>query len=114
MISYLLARVGGIVFVLLAVSFLTYALMYNVPGGPFDQNKQPLSDAALANIRRKYGLDQPFYVQWSRYVINAAQGDFGTSYQAQGEHIINLFGKYWGVSLQLGLLTIAWIMTFGL
>jgi peptide/nickel transport system permease protein len=114
MVSYLVARVVGIVFVLLAVSFLTFALMYNVPGGPFDQNKQPLSDAALANIRRKYGLDQPFYVQWSRYVFNAAQGDFGTSYQAEGEPIINLFGKYWGVSLQLGLLALAWSVPLGL
>src|SRR5436305_12134822 len=105
MVSYLLARVAGIVFVLLAVSFLTFALMYSVPGGAFDHNQQPLSAAALANIRRKYGLDQPFYVHWSRDVISAAQGDFGTSYHAQGEPIINLSGKSWGVSLHLGLLT---------
>lgn len=114
MLRYLLARLAGLIFVLVIVSFCTYALMYNVPGGPFDQNKQPLSPAAMENIKRKYGLDRPFYVQWSRYILNAAQGDFGTSYQAEGEPIVTLFGKYWGASLQLGLLTLVWSVPLGL
>ena len=33
--------------------------MHAVPGGPFDEGKQRLPDAAKANILRKYGLDQP-------------------------------------------------------
>jgi ABC-type dipeptide/oligopeptide/nickel transport system permease component len=114
MARFLITRFSGMAFVLLIVSFLTFALMYNVPGGPFDQNKQPLSEAAMANIKRKYGLDQPFYVQWGRYVINAVQGDFGTSYVAEGDKIVTLFGKYWGASLIFGALSLAWSIPLGL
>ena len=42
MARFLITRFSGMAFVLLVVSFLTFALMYNVPGGPFDQNKQPI------------------------------------------------------------------------
>jgi ABC-type dipeptide/oligopeptide/nickel transport system permease component len=114
MSRYLATRLAGMVFVLLVVSFLTFALMRSVPGGPFDQEKQPLSAAALANIKAKYGLDQPFYVQWWRYVTNAVQGDFGTSFIAEGEKISTLFMRYWGNSLQLGALALLWSLPVGL
>jgi peptide/nickel transport system permease protein len=113
MARYLVARVVGVVIVLLSVSFLTFALMYNTPGGPFDETNQPLSAEAKANIMRKYGLDQPFYVQWARYVWNAAQGDFGYSYSYPNQRIIDLLLRYWKDSLLLGLASVAWSFPVG-
>ncbi len=114
MIKYFIARVAGLVIVTLVVSFVTFAMLYQLPGGPFDQNNQPLSPAALANIRAKYQLDKPFYVVWANYVANAARGDFGTSYKAEGKPIIEIFREQWGASLALGLLALGWSVPAGI
>lgn len=114
MARFLITRFAGLIFVLLATSFVTFAIMYNVPGGPFDETEQPLSPEAKANIIRKYGLDKPFYEQWARYLWNAAQGDFGYSYQRPKERVLDIFAKYWGTSLLLGALTIAWSFPTGI
>ncbi|MDW8351424.1 MAG: ABC transporter permease, partial [Anaerolineae bacterium] len=113
MARYILGRLAGLVFVLLSVSFLTFFLMYNTPGGPFDEINQPLSPEAKANMMRKYGLDQPFYVNWWNWITKAVQGDFGISYYYPNTRVIDLFSKYWGSSLMLGFLSVAWSFPLG-
>ena len=114
MLKYIFIRLLGLVFVLLVVSFIAFLLMRSVPGGPFDETNQPLSTAAKANILRKYGLDQPFYVQWWKYITNAVQGDFGYSYQNPGKSIVQLLITAWGPSLILGGLALLWSVPTGL
>jgi peptide/nickel transport system permease protein len=113
MARYLFGRLFGFIFVLLSVSFITFFLMWSTPGGPFDETNMPLSPAAKANIIAKYGLDQPFYVQWAKYMISAVQGDFGYSYKYPGLKVSDLFFKYWGNSLLLGGLSVLWSFPFG-
>jgi ABC-type dipeptide/oligopeptide/nickel transport system permease component len=114
MANYLLSRLAGFVFVIVAVSFVTFAIMHSVPGGPFDETNMPLSPEAKANIRAKYGLDQPFYVQWAKYMGNALQGDFGTSFLYPTKKVSELILPYWGTSLLLGGLSIAWSIPAGI
>ena len=71
MARYILGRLGGLLFVFIIVSMITFSLMHAVPGGPFDEEKQPLPPAAKANILRKYGLDRPIWEQYLRYMANA-------------------------------------------
>ena len=58
MLRYLLGRLLGIAFVIFAVSVIIFLLMHALPGGPFDEDKVPLSPEAKANYLRKYGLDK--------------------------------------------------------
>ncbi|MCL4504635.1 MAG: ABC transporter permease [Chloroflexi bacterium] len=113
MARYLLVRFFGFVFVILIVSFITFFLMYSTPGGPFDEKNMPLEPAAKANILKKYGLDQPFYVQWAKYMVNAVQGDFGISFKNQVP-VKDLFLKYWPNSLLLGVLSLIWSFPAGI
>ena len=113
MASYTIRRLLEILFNLLMVSFLTFWIMWNTPGGPFDETNQPLSKEAKANIRAKYDLDKPFYVVWFNYVKNAAQGDFGVSYQFPTQKITSLFQRYWINSLILGGLSVLWSFPVG-
>lgn len=113
MTAYISRRVIEIFFNLLLVSFLSFAIMWQTPGGPFDEVNQPLSKEAKANIRAKYGLDQPFYVIWWNYVKNAVQGDFGTSYQYPKQSIVSLFQRYWINSVILGGLSVLWSFPVG-
>ena len=114
MIVYLLGRISGIVVVFMIVSILAFVLMHSIPGGPFDEDKQPLPPAAKANILRKYGLDKPIWQQYALYMGNALHGDFGISFQSPTETVIELIARTWPVSMQLGGLAILVAATFGL
>jgi peptide/nickel transport system permease protein len=113
-IVYLLGRLAGILVVLVIVSMVAFALMHSVPGGPFDEDKQPLPPAAKANMLRKYGLDRPLWEQYLRYMSNAVHGDFGISYQSPTETVGQLIGRTWPTSIQLGCMAIVLALTSGL
>jgi peptide/nickel transport system permease protein len=114
MLGYLIRRIIGLIIVFLVVSILAFLLMHAVPGGPFDEEKQPLPPAAKANILRKYGLDRPMWEQYLRYMGSAAQGDFGISFQSPTESVIQLIGRTWPISMQLGGLAILVAFSTGL
>ena len=114
MARYLVGRIFGLIIVFLIVSILAFLLMHSVPGGPFDEEKSPLPPAAKANILRKYGLDRPLPEQYARYMWNAIQGDFGISFQSPTETVIQLIGRTWPTSIQLGSLALLFALTFGL
>ncbi len=114
MARYIVGRLAGAVFVLLSVSFLTFFLMYNTPGGPYEELNQPLSPEAKANMLRKYGLDRPFYVNWWEWLNKAIRGDFGESYYYPNVSVVELFTRYWGSSLLLGVLSLAWSFPLGI
>jgi ABC-type dipeptide/oligopeptide/nickel transport system permease component len=114
MIAYLIRRIIGLVIVFLIVSIVAFLLMHSVPGGPFDEEKSPLPPAGKANILRKYGLDKPLYEQYLRYMGSALQGDFGISFQSPTESVVQLIGRTWPTSMQLGGLAILFAFSTGL
>jgi peptide/nickel transport system permease protein len=114
MARYLIGRVIGLVIVFVMVSIIAFALMHSVPGGPFDEEKSPLPPAAKANILRKYGLDRPLPEQYLRYMGSALRGDFGISFQSPTETVMQLIGRTWPTSIQLGLLAIGLALSSGL
>jgi len=80
MIRYLLARLAGLVFVLLCVTFLVNLLIHLVPGDPVDSIVgQSVSESDRAALRHALGLDQPWYRQYAMYLGRLAHGDLGSS-----------------------------------
>jgi ABC-type dipeptide/oligopeptide/nickel transport system permease component len=77
-------------------------MMHAIPGGPFDESKMPLSEAAKAKLKAQYGLDKPLIIQYLNYMKNALKFQFGYSYQSPGETITELLGRTWKVSALLG------------
>jgi len=114
MIKYIITRVLGLAGVLFIVSIITFSLMHAVSGGPFDEEKMPLSAEAKANILRKYGLDKPLHEQYARYMWNALQFDFGIPFQSPGETVTDLIVRTWPISMQLGGMGLAIAFTFGI
>jgi ABC-type dipeptide/oligopeptide/nickel transport system permease component len=113
MARYLLGRLAGIVVVLLIVSVVIFLLMHAIPGGPFDEDKVPLSPAAKANYLAKYGLDKPLPEQYVRYMANALRGDFGVPFQSPTETVTGLIARTWPVSAMLGLVTLLVALPLG-
>jgi len=111
MTRYILGRLAALVFVLFAVSVINFTIMHAVPGGPFDEEKQPLTGAARENILRKYGLDKPAWQQYLNYMKNAVRLDFGISFQQPTMTVIELIAARWPLTMQVGLLTL--LIVFG-
>ena len=114
MIRYIAGRLVSLVFVILVVSMITFSLMHSVPGGPFDEGKQPLPPAAKANILRKYGLDKPVWQQYLNYMKNALQFDFGIPYQQPTTTVAALIASTWKTTLQVGVMTVLVAFSTGL
>jgi peptide/nickel transport system permease protein len=66
--------------VLIGMSIITFAIVHAIPGDPA---KAILGDKAtpdqVAMIKKDLGLDQPWYIQYFRYVDGLLHGDLGTS-----------------------------------
>ncbi len=79
MLAFILRRLGQAVIVMLAVGLIAFSL-FRFVGDPvifmLGQDATPESRAA---ITKQLGLDQPFYIQYARFVVRAVQGDFGLS-----------------------------------
>lgn len=86
MVAYILRRLIQSMIILLGVSFITFALLYLLPADPVRQIAgRSATLETVENIRRQLGLDQPFVVQYWRYLTNLLQGDFGRSYLQRSE-----------------------------
>ena len=84
MTRYIIRRLLWVVFLLIAVSFITFVIFYLLPSADpaaLRAGRQP-SPELVAQIRHQLGLDQPWYVQYGRYMKNLVlHFDFGFSYQ---------------------------------
>ena len=72
------------------------------PGGPFDLER-PLAPAAMENLRRVYGLDQPLIVQYVKSIAGFLAGDFGYSV-ASGAAVSDLIATALPATLTLAVL----------
>jgi peptide/nickel transport system permease protein len=83
MLAYLARRLLHAVLVLALLSVATRALLNALPGDPVDALRasapRPLSAADLERLKRHYGLDEPFYLQYLKWLRQLAAGDLGYS-----------------------------------
>ncbi|KQP96771.1 ABC transporter permease subunit [Methylobacterium sp. Leaf117] len=113
MIGFVLRRLVQTVPTLLAVVTVSFFLIRLAPGGPFDLER-PLPPAAMANLARVYGLDQPLIVQYGRYLAALLTGDFGPSFSFRDLTVGDLFARGLPVSMTLGALALALALVLGI
>lgn len=86
MAAYILRRLIQSALILLGVSFITFVLLFVLPADPVRQIAGRAATAeTVENIRQQLGLDQPFFIQYGRYIANLFQGDLGRSYLQKTE-----------------------------
>ena len=84
--TYILRRLLQSTLILLGVSFITFFLLFVLPADPVRQIAgRSASAAVVESIRQQLGLDQPFLVQFGRYLGGLVQGDLGRSYLQKSE-----------------------------
>lgn len=79
--------------------------MKAIPGDPFMGEKKP-SPEILARLMEQYDLDKPVFQQYTKYLGNIVQGDFGLSMKKQGQSVTDIIVDTFGPSLRLGLVAI--------
>ncbi len=102
MTRYFFTRLAGAIPTLFIIITLTFFLMRAAPGGPFDQ-EQALPPEIVANLQSAYGLDQPVWIQYGRYLKSLLHGDFGPSFKYKDFSVTELISQGFPVTLQLGI-----------
>jgi ABC-type dipeptide/oligopeptide/nickel transport system permease component len=102
MFAFIIKRLISISITFLIVSVIIFLMMHAVPGGPFDGNDMPVSDAVKAKLNASLGLDKPLYVQYFNYMSGVFRLDFGIPFQSPGETVLELLARAWPPSLILG------------
>jgi oligopeptide transport system permease protein len=113
MIGYFFRRLAGAIPTLLIIITATFFLMRAAPGGPFDQ-EQTLPPEILANLQSAYGLDQPIWTQYGRYLRALSHGDFGPSFKYKDFTVTELIGQGFPVTLELGVIAILLALLIGI
>jgi oligopeptide transport system permease protein len=113
MIRYILRRVMGTLPTLFVIVTIAFFLIRLAPGGPFDLER-PLDAKILENLNRTYGLDQPLWAQYGRYLKGLLTFDFGPSYILHDFTVRELFAKGLPVSIQLGSLSLLLAIAVGM
>ena len=106
--KYIMKRVLISIATLLVIILVLFLLMDLMPGTPFNDEK--LTEAQLALLYKKYGLDKPLIVRFLLYLKNMLTGDLGVSYAINKNFAISdmIKGRL-GISIAVG----AMAMIFG-
>ncbi len=100
MLAYIIRRVGQSVLVLLVVGLVAFS-MFRFVGDPIDNMLgQERTQADIERLRTQLGLDQPFPVQYYKFLRGAVQGNFGVSYR-QGRPVSDIIIERAPATLEL-------------
>lgn len=114
MIWFIFRRVLWAIPVLLFLLLVTFTLAHLAAGSPWDQAGRQLPPSVARSLNEKYGLDQPFAVQFITYLWHVAHFDFGLSYQYQNQSVSQLILESWPYTATLGLVTFVLVVPIGI
>jgi len=100
MISFIVSRVLQAIPVLLIVGLISFAMFAYVGDPVTAMLGNDYTDAQRAALVHQLGLDQPFYIQYLKYIWAALHGDFGLSYRLS-QPVSSLFAERLPATLEL-------------
>ncbi len=100
MLVFILRRLAQAVIVMLTVAFLAFMLFQYVGDPVTNLLGQDATQEQREQLRRDLGLDEPFPVQFAKFVGNAVQGEFGLSLR-QGRKVSSLIVERFPATLEL-------------
>jgi peptide/nickel transport system permease protein len=104
MLAYIIRRVTQSILVLFVVGLVAFS-MFRFVGDPIDNMLgQERTQADVERLREQLGLDQPFVVQYWRFLEQAVQGSFGLSYR-QGRPVSDILIERLPATLELAVVS---------
>ncbi|MDH7787394.1 peptide/nickel transport system permease protein [Ochrobactrum sp. 19YEA23] len=113
MLVFIIKRLANAIMVMLAVALLAF-LIFRLAGDPVEMmaNEQ-MTQADRNNLRERLGLNDGLMTQYTRFVVNAAQGNFGISYR-NGQDVLGLIAERFPATLELVLVATLISLLLGL
>ncbi|RYF30592.1 MAG: ABC transporter permease, partial [Comamonadaceae bacterium] len=102
MFAFILNRLIQAVIVMVAVAFIAFLLFQYVGDPVVFLLGQDATPEQIRELRAGLGLDQPFFVQFWHFLLNAAQGEFGLSLR-QGAKVSRLIAERFPATLELAM-----------
>lgn len=88
MLSYIARRVLYMIPTLLVISVISFTLIQLSPGdyltayiAQLSETGESVDEAVIASLKKRYGLDQPIYIQYFMWINGVLHGDFGQSFE---------------------------------
>ncbi|HEX9177176.1 MAG TPA: ABC transporter permease, partial [Mycobacterium sp.] len=114
MAAYIGRRILAMIPVFLGATLLIYAMVFLLPGDPIAAlgGDRPVSPALAAQLRAQYHLDEPFWLQYLKYLQGLTQGDLGRSFS--GLPVKDVLAQAFPVTIRLALVALAVEAVFGI
>jgi peptide/nickel transport system permease protein len=114
-LRFILRRLAIAIPLLLIVSFGVFALVHLAPGDPVRAllGSRASDPATLAAIRERYHLNDPFIVQYGKWLWQVLQGDLGRSIQGS-QLVTSAIRQRLGLTIFLGLMSTFLVLFFGI
>jgi oligopeptide transport system permease protein len=113
MLRFIIRRVVVIIPMLFIILSITWGLIRLAPGN-FYTGEKKLAPAIEQNLREKYGLNKPWYVQYRKVLWNMVRFDFGNSLKYEGQSVNQILLKALPVSATLGLCAYLFALAVGI
>src|SRR5437016_7907159 len=113
MLRFIIRRIIVIVPMLFIIISLTWALVRLAPG-TFYSGEKKLAPGIEKNLREKYGLNKPWYVQYGKVLGNIARFDFGDSLKYEGQSVNQILLRALPVSATLGISAYLFALAVGI
>lgn len=113
MILYALKKSLILLASLWCVATGTFFLMHAIPGDPFIGDKA-IPEEVMRALHAHYGLDQPLWLQYMKYLKGLMQGDLGISMVYHGQKVSQFIANAFPVSARLGLQALSLAIPFGI
>lgn len=114
---YIVRRLLQVIPLLFAITLLSFAVMQLAPGNYLDtlRGQPTISPQTIERLTKDFGLDQPWYAQYWRWLWNALHGNFGYSFTYKIP-IFTLIGQrlYYTFILAFWSSVIAWLLALPL
>ncbi|MEM7120098.1 MAG: ABC transporter permease subunit [Pseudomonadota bacterium] len=115
MLKLVLRRIGLLIPTFLGVTLLTFALIRLVPGDPIEMmaGERGIEPERHAELKAKFGFDQPLLVQYGDYLLGIVQGDFGDSVVTK-EPVLREFFDRFPATVELSVCAMIFAIVLGL
>jgi len=114
MTKFIVRRLFWTIPVILLVILMTFGMMRQIKGNPFRTSERAIPAEIQANLERKYGLNDPWYVQYAKYVKGVATFDLGPSLVLRNRDVNDIVREHFPRSLELGGLAFLFAFVFGI
>lgn len=113
MLAFILRRLAQAILVMLTVAFIAFMLFQYVGDPVTNLLGQDATPEQRTQLRADLGLDQPFPVQFAKFVGNALQGEFGLSLR-QGRKVSSLIVERFPATVELAMMAALIALVFGI